>query len=132
MKGFENSALPVQSFLLLMARSQSRKVSQSRLLQRSLAEMENSPTSKKGKKQSVDPDAKKNHTMQLQYRGIQYQSDTSLIATIASDEMGKYRGRTIQIQRPIALLGCQRLVDLKYRGLHYQVLAGGPASESKA
>lgn len=119
MKGFESSALTVQSFLLLMTRSQSKKVSQSRLLQRSLSEMENSPSSKQGQKQSIAPDVKKNHVMQLQYRGIQYQPDASPIATNSSDEMGKYRGRTIQFQHPIVLLGCQRLIDLKYRGLHY-------------
>jgi hypothetical protein len=58
--------------------------------------------------------------MQLSYRGIKYERQLTPIVTIANEIIVKYRGVELRTQHQTIPIVSQKLVNLKYRGIHYQ------------
>jgi len=57
--------------------------------------------------------------MQLTYRGNSYELNTSTIATVPGDVIGKYRGAVLRTQRYL-VAPASHSFNLVYRGAHYR------------
>ncbi|MBL1210725.1 DUF4278 domain-containing protein [Geminocystis sp. GBBB08] len=57
--------------------------------------------------------------MEMKYRGIQYQSETSLLETKESDIIGKYRGSQWNYKLPKHIPQLRPKFGLNYRGVSY-------------
>ncbi|MBW4622666.1 MAG: DUF4278 domain-containing protein [Cyanosarcina radialis HA8281-LM2] len=57
--------------------------------------------------------------MQLQYRGIPYERNSTVITATPSKAIGKYRGAILKAQHYVIPPIFPRSIDLKYRGVDY-------------
>lgn len=66
--------------------------------------------------------------MQLTYRGIPYELNTSNVPTTVGKIVGRYRGAILRTQECTMNPTPRPFTNLKYRGAYYQPVGGRPTS----
>lgn len=64
--------------------------------------------------------------MQLKYRGVPYNLNSSELLVEDTPEAGKYRGATVKFHQPVTKFDIQQVLHLMYRGIHFDEGIGTP------